>query len=100
MHGKVDLGELRRRLVLLVAVERDPRHRVFALAFDEMARLHEHSARAAGGIKHHTVIWLDHVHDHLYERGRGEELAVVVGLLLRELHEEVLVDATEDIAGG
>ena len=33
-------------------------------------------------------------------RGRREELAVVVRLLDRELGEEVLVDAAEDVAGG
>ena len=36
----------------------------------------------------------------LHDRGRREELAVVVRLLHRELGEEVFVDAAEDIAAG
>src|SRR6266404_9508773 len=44
MNGEIDLREFRRRLVLLVAVEGDPFHRVLARILDEMARLHEHTA--------------------------------------------------------
>lgn len=60
-----------------------------------MAGLHEHAARAAGGVEDHTVIGLDHVDDGLDDGGRGEELAVVVGVLLGELGEEVFVKAPE-----
>ena len=51
MNGEVDLGQLRGGLVLLVAVERDPLHRVLAFVLDEVARLHKHAARAAGGVE-------------------------------------------------
>ena len=37
---------------------------------------------------------------HLHQRGRREELAVVLRALHRELHQEVFVDAPEHIAGG
>ena len=67
---------------------------------DEVAGLHEHAARAAGRVEHRAVVRLDDVDDGLHDRGRREELAVVVRLLDRELGEEVLVDAAEDVAGG
>ena len=46
------------------------------------------------------MLGLDDVDDHLDEGRRGEELAVVVGLLVGELHEEVFVDAAEHVARG
>ena len=54
----------------------------------------------AGGVENDTVVGLDHVDDSLDDRGRGEKLAVVVRALLRELGEEVFVDAAEHVAGG
>ena len=98
VNGQIDLGQVRGRLVLLVTIERDPLHRVRALVLDEVARLHEHSARAGGGVEDDTVIRLNHIDDGLDDRGRGEELAVVVRALLRELGEKVFVDAAEHVA--
>lgn len=46
------------------------------------------------------MIRLDDIHNSLHDRGGREELAVVVRLLNRELGEEVLIDAAEDVAGG
>ena len=51
VHREIDLRELGGRLVLLVAVEGDALHRVLARILDEVARLHEHAARAAGRIE-------------------------------------------------
>ena len=73
---------------------------VLAQPLDEVAGLHEHAARAAGRIEHHAVVGLDHVHDGLHERGRREELAVVLRALHRELHQEVLIDPAEHVARG
>ena len=70
------------------------------MLLDEMAGLNEHAARPARRIEDNTVVRLDHVDDGLHERGRGEELAVVLRALHGELHEEVFVDASEDIAAG
>ena len=67
---------------------------------DEVAGLDEHAARTAGRIEDDAVVGLDDVDDRLHERGRREELAVVVRLLDGELGEEILVDAAEDVAGG
>ena len=100
VDGEVDLGELRSGLVLLVAVERDPLHSVLARVLDEVARLHEHPARTAGGVEDDTVIRLDHIHDGLDDRRRGEELAVVMRTLLGELDEEILVDTAEHVPRG
>ena len=65
-----------------------------------MAGLDEHAAGAAGGVEHDAVVRLDDVDDGLHERGRREELAVVVRLLDGELGQEVFVDAAEHVAGG
>ena len=46
------------------------------------------------------MVGLDDVDDGLHERGRREELAVVVRALHGELHQEVFVDAPEHVAGG
>ena len=67
---------------------------------DEMARLDEHTARAARRVENDAVVGLDHVDEYLHKRGRGEELAIVLRALHRELHQEVFVDAPEHIAGG
>ena len=100
VHREVHLGDADGVAVLLLAVEDDLLRRVAALVLDEVAGLHEHAARAAGRVEHRAVVGLDDVDDGLHDRGRREELAVVVRLLDRELGEEVLVDAAEDIAGG
>ena len=100
VDGEVHLGDADGVAVLLLAVEDDLLRRVAALVLDEVAGLHEHAARAAGRVEHGAVVGLDDVDDGLHERGRREELAVVVRLLDRELGEEVLVDAAEDVAGG
>jgi len=97
---EVDLREPCGRLVLLVTIERDPLHRVQAGILDEVARLHEHAARAAGRIENDAVIGLDDVDDGLDDRGWREELAIVMRALLRKLREEVFVDAAEHVAGG
>ena len=98
VNGEVDLRELRRGLVLLVAVEGDALHRVLTSVLDEVTGLNEHAARAARGVEDDAVIRLDHVDDGLHDGRRREELAVVVRALLGELGEEVLVDAPEHIA--
>ena len=52
------------------------------------------------GSKTTAVVGLDDVDDGLDERRRREELAVILRPLHGELHQEVLVNAPEDIAGG
>src|SRR5262249_25860423 len=99
MDGEVHLGDVDGIAVLLLAVKDDIPGRVPALVLDEMAGLHEHAARAAGGVKDGAMIGLDDVDDDLDQRGGREELTIVVGLLDGKLGEEVFVDAAKDIAG-
>ena len=100
MHGEIDLGELRGGLVLLMAEEGRLLHRVPAPGLDEVARLHEHAARPAGGIEDGAVVRLDDIDDGLDDGGRREELAIVMRALLRELDQEILVDAAEHVSRG
>ena len=100
VDGEVHLGDADGVAVFLLAVEHDLLGGVAALVLDEVAGLDEHAARAARGIEHGAVVRLDDVDDGLHDRGRREELAVVVRLLDGELGEEVFVDAPEDVAGG
>ena len=83
-----------------MTVERDPLQRVRARALDEIARLNEHAARTGGGVKDYAVLRLDHIDDGLHDRRWRKELAVVVCAFLRELGEEIFVDATEHVARG
>ena len=87
-------------LLSCLAEEGDAVGGILLLALDEVAGLDEHAAGAAGGIEDDAVVRLDHVDDGLDEGGRGEELAVILRALHGELHEEVLVDAAEDVASG
>ena len=58
---------------------------------------HEHAARSAGGVEHRPAFGLDDVHDHA-DKGLGsEEHPVVARDRRRELSEEVLVDASDDV---
>ena len=74
--------------------------RALSALLDEVAGLNEHAARPARGIEDDAVVRLDDVDEDLHERGRGEELAVVLRALHGELHQEVFVDAPEDVATG
>lgn len=58
---------------------------------------YEHATRAAGGIEHDALRGLQDVHDHAHEGLRGEEHAVVACHQRRELVQEVLVDAADDV---
>ena len=91
-----------RRIVVSVflAEERHPVGGVEAEMLDEVARLNEHAARAARRVEHDAVVGLDHVDEHLHQRGRREELAIVLRALHCELHQEIFVDTPEHIAGG
>jgi len=68
------------------------------VALDEVSRLDEHAARAAGGVVDLAVVGLDDLDDQLDDRGRCEELAALLALGGGELAEEVLVDQPESVA--
>jgi hypothetical protein len=100
VHGQVHEGNVDGVRVLLLAVEDDLLGGVAAGVLDEVAGLDEHAPGAAGRIEDLAVIRLDDVDDHLHQRRRREELAVVVGVLDRELGQEVFVNAAEYVARG
>jgi hypothetical protein len=101
VHGKVHPRQLGVGVALLLAVEGDFVVCLLVSHFlDEVAGLHEHAGRAAGRVEHHAVVRFDDIDDHAHQRGRREELAAFLRAALRELVEEVFVDAAEDIAGG
>ncbi len=100
MHSEIHLRKADGGRRFLLTEEGDAMAGVLPEALDEMARLDEHAAGTAGGIEHDPVIGLDDIDDGLHERGRREELAIVLRALHGELHQEVFVDAPEDIAGG
>ena len=62
-----------------------------------MRRLHEHAARSTGGVYHLAAGGFDDVDDGLHQADRGEELAVVVGLLVGELGQEVFIDPAKHV---
>jgi hypothetical protein len=74
--------------------------RILLPALYEVAGLDEHAAGAAGRVEDNAVIRLDHVDDGLHQRRRREELTVILRALHGELHQEILVDAAENVASG
>lgn len=98
VHREIHLGDVDRIAVFLLAIKHDLLRRVAAFMFDEVAGLHEHAARPASRIEHRAMVRLDHVDDHLHERGRRKELSVVMGFLDGKLGEKIFVDAPEHVA--
>ena len=70
------------------------------MLIDELRRLHEHAARAAGRVKDLAAVRLDDLHHQPDHRARGKELAAALAFGHGELAEEVLVDLSEHIALG
>ena len=70
-----------------------------AVGGDELARLHEHAARAAARVEHATLVRLEHLDEQPDDRARRVELAGVAALGRGELAEEVLVDPAEHVVG-
>ena len=100
MDGEVHFGQPDRRGVLFHPVEGQALVWVGLHRFDEMRRLHEHAARATGGVDDLATCGFDHIDDGFNDADGREELAVVVGFLVSKLRQEVFVDAPEDIAIG
>jgi hypothetical protein len=69
------------------------------VGLDEVRRLDEKSAGAAGGIEDPALVGLEHLDQQPRHRAWREELAAAVALSAGELLDEVLVDAAEDVAG-
>jgi hypothetical protein len=68
-----------------------------AVGFDELFRLHEHAAGAAGGVVDAALVGGEHLDEETHDAGRGVELAAVLALGAGEAGEEILVNATEEV---
>ena len=68
------------------------------MLFDELGRLHEHSARTASGIEHLASMRSDNL-DHETHNGAGsEELTAFRAFASGEFREKIFVDLTEEVA--
>ena len=81
----------------LLPVEHHGLRRVSALLAHVVACRYEHATAAAGWVQHGAAHRLDHIHDHAHERLGGKEHAVVACHGGRELAQEVLVYASDDV---
>ncbi len=97
---QIHLGQPDGGGVLFHPVEGQPLGRVRLPPFHEMGALDEHAAGAAGRIQHHAPFRLQHVGDERNQGNRCEEFAVVVGLQVRELGQEILVNPAEHVSAG
>ena len=104
-NGQVHPGEPPRRVVRLLAVDRDIAAPVATVAVaagvgaNELDRLHEHARGAAARIVDPPPVGFQHLDEQLDDAAWGVELAALFSLGTRELREEVLVDAAEHISG-
>ncbi len=98
MQGEVHLGQGDGDFLLLLAVDRELLGGRALVALDELGALHEHAARAAGGVEHPPVERLDDLDDEAHDGVRGEELAAQPTLGHGEVRQEVLVDEPEGIS--
>ena len=68
------------------------------MGLDEAFGLYEHARRAAAGVVDAALVRLQHFDQEAHDAARREEFAAELALSLRELGEEVLVDAAERVA--
>jgi len=97
VHGEVEAGEAAGLVGLLDAADGELGGGVLVVLGHEAGRLHEHAARAAGGVEDAAVEGLDHLGEQLHDAGGRVELAAALALAHGELAEEVFVDAAEGV---
>src|SRR3990167_7894867 len=96
--GEVHLGEAPGGVVGLLAVDGDVAE-LAAVGLDELLAGDEHAARAAAGVVDAALVGGENLDQHAdHARGRVE-LPALLALSARELCEEVLVHAAEDVLG-
>src|SRR5690625_1910510 len=93
-HGKVHLGQAPGGVVALLAIDGDVADAPAMLQHEFLA-LHEHAATAAAGVVDAALIGLEHLHQYLYHRARGVELAAALAFGVGALAVEVFVDAAD-----
>src|SRR5688572_10913232 len=99
MYRQVHLSQASSDTVFLVSVKGELM-RIKRMALHKVSALYEHAARAASRVKNFAVIRLQHIHNQLHQRHRGEKFTAIVRALISKLGEKVFVNATKDIACG
>ena len=94
--SKIHLRQFECGVSILLAVDGDFLF-VSAVCFNELDRLHEHTARTAAGIIQDTVIWLDHLRDQIDDAFWRVEFALAFTFRKSKLPEEVFVDSSNDV---
>jgi hypothetical protein len=97
VHGEVQAAEAAGLVGLLDAADGELGGRVLLVLGHEARRLHEHAARAAGGVEDAAVVGLDDFGEEADDAGGRVELAAALALGHGELAEEVFVDAAEGV---
>ncbi len=94
---EVHLAEPPRRVIRLLPIDgyiADPA----TVQLDELFRLHKHAAGAAARVVDPSLVRLDHLDHHTYDRARRVEFPTSLAFRTRELAKEILIDAPEHIA--
>ena len=66
--------------------------------FDKLCGLHEHAARAAGGIKDSAVVRFDYLHHQADHRTRRKKFSAFLAFRLGKFAEKVFVNLAEHVA--
>ncbi|OQC06853.1 MAG: hypothetical protein BWX80_01351 [Candidatus Hydrogenedentes bacterium ADurb.Bin101] len=96
---QIHLGQADGGGVLFQAIEGKFLGGVLVPPLDHACALDEHAARAAGRVQHRAAFGFQDIGDQRDQRDGGEELTAVVGFLIGELGQEILVDTTEHVTG-
>ena len=98
VNGHIHQAELGVIVHFLLTVEGHSRVGLHTGFIHKITGLDEHAAAAAGRVQQDTAGRLQHIDDHFDQRFGREEHAIVLGDVLCELIEKILVDAADDIA--
>ena len=98
MHGHVHQTELGVVLHLFLSVEGHGVVGDHARMVYKVAGLHKHTAAAASRVQQNAVGRLQHIDDHLHQRFRRKEHAVVLQPHSWQTYSKVLVDTADHIA--
>src|SRR5690606_9268433 len=102
VNGEVHFCQLGGIGLIFCTVNRDRFiYAAVGMALYEMSRLYKHSSRATGRVVNYSVIWLDKIHNEIYQGGRRKEFTTFLrtGALHGELHKEEFINSSKDIAG-
>ena len=98
MHSHIHQAELCVVLHLFLSVKRHGVVGDHARMVYKVAGLHKHTAAAASRVQQNAVGRLQHIDNHLHQRFRRKEHAVILCHILGKLIQKVLVDTADHIA--